>query len=282
MLNANLCLQQEHTKYEKAQKRRAAKTAPPKRNQSKKAAQAEDGYHYIAYVPIHGSVWRFDGLLQQPTNIGTYATLLPQTYTDRYPGSYTDDWLSIAQDNISSRISFGDQTHFNLMVVRDDLLNRCASKIASVLKSITAIERRLGELNRDWQAFIEPSMRTAKEVISSCDLQPADLGKADILESSKQALARSTPEELLAVWKELLKARDQLENDYMEEVSNSAENKDIVDRRLHDLTPDIYHSIQTLSHTGKLKGIAMELAAMEEAASSCKQGKEDGEYEVLP
>lgn len=282
MLNANLCLQQEHTKYEKAQKRRAAKTAPPKRKQSRKASQAEDGYHYIAYVPIHGSVWRFDGLLQQPTNIGTYATLLPQTYTERYLGFYTDDWLSVAQDNISSRISFGDQTHFNLMVVRDDLLHRCTSKVASVLKSITAVETRLGELNRDWQAFTKPNLRTAEEVISSCGLQPADLGKVDILDSTKQALAGSTPEVLLAVWKELLNARDQLENDYMEEVSNSAENKDIVDRRLHDLTPDIYHSIQTLSHIGKLKGIVMELAAMEEAASSSKQGKEDEEWEVMP
>jgi len=70
MITANLCLQQEHTKHEKARKqgKPIRKTTA---SRSKKKKNDEDGFHYIAFVPVDGSVWRFDGLLQQPTNIGT-------------------------------------------------------------------------------------------------------------------------------------------------------------------------------------------------------------------
>ena len=71
MLNANLCLQQENAKYVNAQAQRSStkKVAVKPRNPRKKT-ETEDGFHYIAYVPVDGFVWRFDGLLQQPTNIG--------------------------------------------------------------------------------------------------------------------------------------------------------------------------------------------------------------------
>jgi ubiquitin carboxyl-terminal hydrolase L5 len=70
MLNANVCLQQESVKYEKAQKQRSAKKRTPPKGKKSKKTESEEGFHYIAYVPVNGSVWRFDGLLQQPMNIG--------------------------------------------------------------------------------------------------------------------------------------------------------------------------------------------------------------------
>ena len=195
-------------------------------------------------------------------------------------GSYTDDWLSVAQINISSRISYGEQTHFNLMVLRDDLLSDLKLKAAGVIKTLVVLERKLDELNAEWQAFTEEKIRSREEIMSSCGLQQADIDKAKTIESAAAALQSSSLEGSLKMWHELYEVRDQLENEYMEELSNLEENKDIVDRRLHDLTPDIYHAINALSRDGALKEIVMGVAAAAEEDSKVNGGGEG--WEVFP
>lgn len=195
-------------------------------------------------------------------------------------GSYTDDWLSVAQINISSRISYGEQTHFNLMVLRDDLLSDLKLKAAGVIKTLVVLERKLDELNAEWQAFTEEKIRPREEIMFSCGLQQADIDKAKTIESAAAALQSSSLEGSLKMWHELYEVRDQLENEYMEELSNLEENKDIVDRRLHDLTPDIYHAINALSRDGALKEIVMGVAAAAEEDSKVNGGGEG--WKVFP
>jgi ubiquitin carboxyl-terminal hydrolase L5 len=33
--------------------------------------QPQPGFHFVAFVPIRGSVWKLDGLEREPTNLGT-------------------------------------------------------------------------------------------------------------------------------------------------------------------------------------------------------------------
>jgi ubiquitin carboxyl-terminal hydrolase L5 len=60
MLNSDLQL-----KYE----------AASKRNRSKKSSheehEADAGFHFIAFVPALGKVWKFDGLERQPQALGS-------------------------------------------------------------------------------------------------------------------------------------------------------------------------------------------------------------------
>lgn len=35
------------------------------------ADDSDAGYHFIAFVPIDGKVWKLDGLERQPQNLGT-------------------------------------------------------------------------------------------------------------------------------------------------------------------------------------------------------------------
>lgn len=44
----------------------------PKPAQKKKQDDTESGFHFIAYVPINGSVWKLDGLRRQPVDIGAF------------------------------------------------------------------------------------------------------------------------------------------------------------------------------------------------------------------
>jgi hypothetical protein len=49
---------------------RNTKKLNKKPKKTKKVAEEELAYHFIAYAPINGVVWRFDGLQHQPRNLG--------------------------------------------------------------------------------------------------------------------------------------------------------------------------------------------------------------------
>ena len=60
VLNADLTLQTDYEKWVKGKKKVARR----------KKEEDEAGYHFVAYVPINGSVWRLDGLQKRPVNLG--------------------------------------------------------------------------------------------------------------------------------------------------------------------------------------------------------------------
>lgn len=70
MLNADLALLNEIEKWKKAKS-----SAKKKKNSGTSKSQSindddELGFHFIAYVPVKGEVWRLDGLQRQPVNLG--------------------------------------------------------------------------------------------------------------------------------------------------------------------------------------------------------------------
>lgn len=59
VLNADLQLQ-----TEASQKRQRAN------KNSSGSDETEAGFHFIAFVPVEGKVWKFDGLERQPQSLG--------------------------------------------------------------------------------------------------------------------------------------------------------------------------------------------------------------------
>lgn len=71
VLNADLALKNDYEKWVKANKTPKKKVTRKKASQKKKKKDEDEaGYHFVAYVPINGSVWRLDGLQRQPVNLG--------------------------------------------------------------------------------------------------------------------------------------------------------------------------------------------------------------------
>ena len=71
VLNADLALQGEYEKWMKANKTPRRKVNKKKSSKKKKKKDEDEaGYHFVAYVPVDGSVWRLDGLQKQPVNLG--------------------------------------------------------------------------------------------------------------------------------------------------------------------------------------------------------------------
>ena len=69
MLNADLALLNEVEKWNRSKKNIKRKKIIKKN--TKKQADDESGFHFIAYVPIKDEVWRLDGMQRTPLNIGT-------------------------------------------------------------------------------------------------------------------------------------------------------------------------------------------------------------------
>lgn len=41
---------------------------------------SEAGFHFIAFVPVMGRVWKFDGLERQPQGLGELVNAVPWTF----------------------------------------------------------------------------------------------------------------------------------------------------------------------------------------------------------
>jgi len=72
MLNADLALLNEVEAWTRAKNRPKRKiiTKSKSKTRPKKKVEEDSGFHYVAYVPIAGAVWKLDGLQRTPVKIG--------------------------------------------------------------------------------------------------------------------------------------------------------------------------------------------------------------------
>jgi ubiquitin carboxyl-terminal hydrolase L5 len=68
ILNVDLALSNDMKKWKRAKKNKRKST-------KMKEEEGEPGFHFIAYVPIDGVVWKLDGLRLQPDNLGNLLLL---------------------------------------------------------------------------------------------------------------------------------------------------------------------------------------------------------------
>ena len=61
MLNADLHL------------KNAAKSRKKGKGSKNEEKESEAGFHFIAYVPVNGEVWKLDGLERQPQRLGKHS-----------------------------------------------------------------------------------------------------------------------------------------------------------------------------------------------------------------
>ncbi|KAL4864964.1 hypothetical protein BDV12DRAFT_175355 [Aspergillus spectabilis] len=107
--------------------------AQSKRNRSKKSGreehEADAGFHFIAFVPALGRVWKFDGLERQPQALGT---LEPDM-----------DWLDLVTPNIRARMQeySTDQIEFSVLSVLRDPLLGLVDQLAVNIKHLQTVER---------------------------------------------------------------------------------------------------------------------------------------------
>ncbi|GFF24044.1 ubiquitin carboxyl-terminal hydrolase, family 1 protein [Aspergillus udagawae] len=93
--------------------------------------ETDAGFHFIAFVPALGKVWKFDGLERQPQALGEYAP--------------DEDWLTLVRPNILTRMAEyeEDQIEFSILSVAKDPLVELEDKLAVNVKCLEAVNRWL-------------------------------------------------------------------------------------------------------------------------------------------
>ncbi|KAL2785711.1 ubiquitin carboxyl-terminal hydrolase [Aspergillus keveii] len=115
--------------------------ATSRRSRSKKGGREENdddaGFHFIAFVPALGKVWKFDGLERQPQALGKFE-----------PDS---DWLTLVKPNIEARMAeyAEDQIEFSVLSIVRHPLPEFIEKLTMNIKHLQAIEKVMTSHERD-------------------------------------------------------------------------------------------------------------------------------------
>ncbi|KAF8866052.1 cysteine proteinase [Acephala macrosclerotiorum] len=242
-LNAALALQNEVDEWKKAKRYRKKAPTKAKRTSKGKAKKVEDdAFHYIAYVPIQGEVWRLDGLLRQPVNLG----------------NFEGDWTALAQTNIQQRMAEEHDIDFNLMAIcineEQTILQQCLKNAISIEK-IKVHARSTPELTQYWKSD-EPKPMQAHELHHTFGITQEQLQNNDKLADC--TLAFLTPENELEMLRSLVGEQNELKGRYLEQTINDGPEDVVMGEDMEESDTDATREIlQALLDAGvELPGVA--------------------------
>ncbi|KAF2500128.1 cysteine proteinase [Lophium mytilinum] len=132
ILNVDLCMKNSYDARNKTSKKRKVSEVADE--------DEDDAYHFIAFVPLEGSVWRLDGLDKEPSRIGDVGDA---------------GWLSVAAARIGAIMASVEAIGYTLLaIVRDpveDLKQALAASVASMeeLKGKEGVEEERSSLEAE-------------------------------------------------------------------------------------------------------------------------------------
>lgn len=100
-------------------------------NATDDSEEVEQAFHFIAFVPALGKVWKFDGLERQPHNLGECA-----------PG----DWLKLARPVLLTRMADCEQFGFSILGLVRDPLGDLMEDLAGNVKTLQVVQERVHQL----------------------------------------------------------------------------------------------------------------------------------------
>lgn len=153
--------------------RRSARPPKPRVTTGCKESAAEEeeeeepseGFHFIAYIPIEGRVWKLDGLDYYPHDMGHFG--IGGNGADGGSGN----WMHVVAPAIQGRmLQFeGAEIEFSLLaVVRDPIVNDRKDLIGNV-KLLQVIDHQLDTLHDVWRTL--EGAETGKDVVTGPSIE---------------------------------------------------------------------------------------------------------------
>lgn len=125
--------------------RRSGRQPKPRKDPLKLFSEADaqldpDGFHYVAYLPVDGRVWKLDGLDSYPHLVGDF---------DAEGGG---TWTNVACPEIQARMMmFEGSIEYSLMAVVHDPMVAAKAELARNVKELQVIDARLSETCAGWK-----------------------------------------------------------------------------------------------------------------------------------
>ena len=190
-------------------------------------AEAEEGFHFVAYMPIDGHVWKLDGLDSFPEDMGPVDT------------ARGEDWMSIARPALQTRMLMyeGAEIEFNLMAVVHDPAMKQRQELMENVKELQEIDKKLDGLIEDWRTFDGAETKQDTIIASSIDF---DVSQADIDATELPTIAskkiKETEDliELIEVRKEIIAKQAPLRGGIRDALVTVREDDEKARHRRHD------------------------------------------------
>lgn len=286
MLNVDMLLKDKHAKLQKKQKvdaanaARAAKAAEkaalkaaqdsakltdgsfPRTNPTRKARTKkettqqdileDDGFHFIAYMPIDDEVWKLDGMSASPRKVGS----VPDGF----------DWLSVIQPELERRMcpSQGDDTEetdqdglFSLLAVVKDPVSEHRERLAQDIRLLQKINLQLDVTAPGWKASLDPNAEASTICGASEEhgIRERDILGADVPYGSLDELPDASTERLLELRQETVTRQQIRLADLMIECDDERENVEKAMQRRHDYGAFVQGWLEALAETDALQDL---------------------------
>lgn len=239
MMNIDLQMQHDSTSKSKS------------KTTNKKSKNADAAFHFIAFMPIAGEVWKLDGLDRQPQKL------------EKVEGV---DWLEVIAPNLQARMAQYEegQIEFGLLaLVRDPLIDH-RQHLAENIKLIRACEDRLSKINSDWKAFAVTEDGSGDSVItgpsSEYSITIADILQAEIPEATEKRInVDDDITTMIDLRQRAVTDQAGLRAAIRDEENIAAADMQKAESRRHDYGPAIQTWLRMLAEEGILKDLIQEV-----------------------
>ncbi|KAF7590174.1 hypothetical protein BBP40_003195 [Aspergillus hancockii] len=210
--------------------------------------ESDAGFHFIAFVPALGKVWKFDGLERQPQALG--------------PCMPDEDWLDLVKPNLITRMAEyeEDQIEFSILsLVRDPLLN-LVGKLAVNVKCLEVINQHLAtqDLTRDGSELAFANSILENTILGpeqSYDLTREYIDQAMIPVELKETFQACSVKKIVEHQQKLCNEQHEIRAAIRDEQQSQRADDDYAAGRRYDYGPAIRTWVRTLARKGMIESL---------------------------
>lgn len=221
-----------------------------KKSKAKGTDEDDAGFHFIAFVPVQGKVWKLDGLERQPQNLGSITN---------------EDWVDQVAPELQSRMAEYEEGQIEfaiLALVKEPKANHVAA-LAENIKSINSLSERLSHVKPDWRDFLpshsEGSSAADHEILfgpcEQYELQQEVIDQANLSPELELKLESDVAEDLVKNRQELISAQASLRAALTEEIRTIRTDNERAASRRNDKGLLARGLLQVLERMGKVQAV---------------------------
>jgi ubiquitin carboxyl-terminal hydrolase L5 len=238
----------------------ASKSRGKKRGRSRKFHDDEEAaFHFNAFVPIQGELWKLDGLKTQPILLGKQnEALIPQLDADIavLTGKVADnDWLSMARPAVTKRMEEDEKCtqNFALLALCRDPMVVSVPELASNIKTINKL---LDKYDEDIQDPKQSSRTLFKDsldqgvLLDSSDYFGVDkkmITGASVLSEADTELQMTDKEILERLLRSTIAQQEELRSRIRESLDEHDKSQKEADDRRQDYSPFVREWLEMLA-----------------------------------
>lgn len=209
--------------------------------------ESEAAFHFIAFVPIDGKVWKLDGLERQPQKLCNVEC---------------ENWIRQVKPDIMARMARYEegQIEFSILSLVREPLSELTLSLAQNVKSLNLLSERLDVLQADGKDFAangkgQPADLTVVGPEPELGLTQQMIDQSSYLSFVEESISSDVPSVLIELQQKLLTAQAGLRASIKEEQQAIFSDQERATSRRFDYGPAIHEIIHLLSRKQMIESL---------------------------